>query len=297
MVGASELLCDPATRSAVSACRAITKARAGNFYWGLRLTPEPKRSAMYTIYAWMREADDLVDAHAGADSEKLDAKLAAFEASTVAALRGESRDAAGLWRALSAVAREYPLDPADFHAMLAGQRADLVPQRVATWPDLEAYCERVASTVGRVCVRVWGYRDGSALELATQLGIAFQLTNVLRDVREDALLGRTYLPQEALVTAGLSMDELLAWSQPEACREVLGTLVARARERFEASAPLDGMVDPACRATLRALTGIYRALLERMAGDLSQVCRGRVSLPMHRKVFIALRSHWLGRPA
>ena len=197
LVAGNALLSDPSVRDAVAACREITRHRAANFYWGLRLTPEPKRSAMYSIYAWMREADDLVDGRGSAgpgDSMTIEA----FRAATVEALAGETRSVDPIWRSLSAVAREYPLDPCDFHSMIDGQLADLQPRQLANWCELECYCRQVASTVGSICVRIWGYDDPRAIELAIDRGIAFQLTNILRDVVEDVGLGRVYLPYDEL---------------------------------------------------------------------------------------------------
>ncbi len=293
----SALLSDPSTRHAISACRAVTRARAANFYWGLRLTPEPKRSAMFAVYAWMREVDDLVDERTGGSAGSERARVDAFERTTMEALQGHRCGDAPIWRALAAVAREYPLDASDFRGMIDGQRADLVARPVRSWSELESYCGQVASTVGRVCVRIWGFTDPAAMSLATSRGIAFQLTNILRDVREDAQLGRTYIPSDALEAVGLSLEYLLAWSNPDACHCVLAEVASRARDHYESSAPLEGLIDSDCRATLRALTGIYRALLDRMNDDLSQVVRGRVSIPAHHKLLIALRARWAGHRA
>ena len=188
-VAESALQSDAEIRAAVAVCREITRVRAGNFYWGLRLTPEPRRSAMYTIYAWMRQADDIVDGQtAGSVAGASD--ILAFRNATVEALASRSRSIEPVWRALSEVAREYEFDVSDFHSMIDGQVADLQPRRIENWEELRNYCCQVAGTVGTVCVRVWGYEDPRALVLAVDRGIAFQLTNILRDVVEDVGLGR-----------------------------------------------------------------------------------------------------------
>lgn len=294
MIVESALRDDPDVRAAVAVCREITRARAGNFYWGLRLTPEPRRSAMYTIYAWMREADDIVDGQTsrGAAGEIV---MRAFRTATDEALAGRSRSVEPIWRALSAVAREYPLDASDFHSMIDGQIADLQPRRIADWAQLRTYCCQVASTVGTVCVRVWGYENPQALELAVDRGIAFQLTNIVRDVVEDVGLGRVYLPQEEFDRAGITAEELCAWTKPAQCEQLMRVMIDRAREHFVRSQPLDALIDPSCRPTLWALTEIYRELLERIARDPSQISRKRVSLPTLRKVVIALRARGMGR--
>ena len=302
VIALSSLQSDAQIRAAIAVCREITRTRAGNFYWGLRLTPEPRRSAMYAIYAWMREADDIVDgqvfrAQSGANSSANSgaSDIHAFRSATVDALAGRSLSDKPIWRALSAVAREYPLDATDFHSMIDGQIADLQPRRIADWNELRAYCCQVASTVGTVCVRVWGYEDPLALELAVDRGIAFQLTNVLRDVVEDVGLGRVYLPQEEFDRFGITAEDLCTWSKPAQCEQLMRAMIDRAREHFMRSQPLDAMIDPMCRPTLWALTEIYRELLERIARDPSQISRKRVSLPTLRKVMIALRARGMGR--
>ncbi len=298
---ARALLDDLATREAVGACRAITRSRAANFYWGLRLTPEPKRSAMYAVYAWMRAADDLVDGLEGAGAATGTAGAARaideFRAMTVAALAGKNVDGTSLWLALAAVGRAYPLDIRDFHSMLDGQVADLGPRAIEDWSQLEGYCKQVASTVGRVCIEVWGYSDPRALDLATERGIAFQLTNIIRDLREDISLGRTYVPKSLLDSAGITIDGLCEWRPDGPAARVVGELIERARCRYEASDGLEGMIEPACRPTLWALTQIYRELLERIARDPRAVVQGRVALPVHRKVMIALRARLRGSSA
>lgn len=284
---------DSQERAAVAVCREITRTRAGNFYWGLRLTPEPKRSAMYAIYAWMREADDIVD-DPTADQTSRAARVDAFRDQTCRALAGERCSAAPLWVALSAVARDYPLDASDFHGMLDGQIADVHPRQLGTWQDLRTYCCQVAGTVGSVCVAVWGQRDPRSLRLAVDRGIAFQLTNILRDVVEDIERGRVYIPAEDFERAGISAQDLVRWSNPDACASLLQGTISRAREHFVVSAPLDQMITSSCRPTLWAMTEVYRQLLESIARDPSQVVRGRVSLSTPRKLWIALRARTLG---
>jgi len=288
---AGTLLLTAELRDAVEHCREITRTRAANFYWGLRLTPEPQRSAMYAIYAWMREADDIVDG-ASAESNASHA-IATFRAHTHRALRGEAVEGTSLWRALAAVARVYPLDASDFEAMIDGQIADLRPQRLQTESELRQYCQQVASSVGRVCVRVWGYRSPDALALASERGVAFQMVNVIRDVAEDARMGRVYIPHERLASAGVDVDGLLQWRDPTRCRALLEGMIQTARERFEASAPLDQLIEPSCRPTLRGLTGMYRALLERMAADPARVVRQRVSVPALQKAWVILRARFV----
>ncbi len=290
---ASALTSDPQIRKAVADCRDITRTRAGNFYWGLRLTPEPRRSAMYAIYAWMREADDIADGALSNQEERAE-RVAAFRAATDEALAGRAVDGSSVWQVLAVVAREYALDASDFHSMLDGQLADLQPRRLQDWNELRTYCTQVASTVGCVCVRIWGYDDPAAIALAVDRGIAFQLTNIVRDIVEDVERDRVYIPASEFARVGISAQELCRWSNPEACANLVGGMISLAREHFVRSAPLDRMVTPACRPTLRAMTEIYRQLLERIARDPSRIVRERVALSTLRKVLIGLRARSMG---
>ena len=329
--------------ASASYCRAVVRARAANFYFGLKLTPEPRRSALYAIYAWMRAADDVADgagAVAGAVEQRR-RRLEAFREATRLAVgdglssakvsdRTEeaasvSCDAAGavgaadprLWPAMRRACADYRIDPALLWAMLDGQADDLGPVRMASFADLERYCWRVAGTVGLICVRVWGLDEaeegdlegglegGEAGErgggdgwervkpLAEARGVALQLTNILRDVREDAARGRCYLPSEDLTRHGLSTEAVLRGTGLSDGRaadwgELVRTQAARARGYYEASAGLEDRLDPACRGTSRAMTRVYRRLLELIEADPARVLHERVSLPRREKVSIAL---------
>jgi phytoene synthase len=299
-VAASEA--DP--RRSFDLCRRVTRQQAGNFYYGLRLTPEPKRSALYAIYAWMRAADDIAD-DAEPGASKLD-RLEAFRERSRAALDGDAGpDAESVWPALRATAQRFALDRRELEDLLIGLEEDVrddespsptagpVP-RYATMDELSGYCYHVASVVGIVCLRIWGLRDPDAWpearDLAVHRGRAFQLTNILRDVGSDFAEGRVYLPADHLRDHGLTPRELVAWERPGACRACLAALIERAREEYAASAPLDRMVHPDGAGAMWAMTEIYRTLLERVAADPRAVVRGRVSLPTIRKVLIGARA-------
>ena len=275
---------------AIDECERVTRTRARNFWYGLRLTPEPQRSAMYAIYAWMREADDLADAAGIPDDERV-RRIARFRQDTDAALAGRPSGGRATWRALAWVAANHDLSPRDFHDMLDGQLGDVGVVRCETWDDLRGFCYRVASTVGLVCIRVWGYRDPAAPALAVDRGIAFQLTNILRDYREDFDLGRVYLPAEDFRRMDLTPEALRAWSAPAQCAEFMRAQCDRADQFFRRSAPLDGMVTPSCLPTLWAMTEIYRGILARVqARPHSVVGTRRVRLPAWRKAWIAFRA-------
>ena len=282
---------------AIAECERITRTRARNFWYGLRLTPEPQRSAMYAIYAWMREADDLADAEGIADDERVRG-IAQFRHDTDAALAGRPPGGRPTWRALAWVAAHHDLAPRDFHDMLDGQLGDVGSVRFQTWDDLRGFCYRVASTVGLVCIRVWGFSDPAAPALAVDRGIAFQLTNILRDYREDFDQGRVYLPTEDFRRMDLTPEMLRRWSPAPQCEEFMRAQCDRAAQFYERSAPLDAMVTPTCVPTLWAMTEIYRALLGRIQANPSAVVGARrVRVPSWRKAFIAWRASRRSREA
>jgi phytoene synthase len=253
---------------------------------------------MYAIYAWMREADDLADDLAGASEEarlRGRERVATFRAWTDRALAGELVDQAPTWRALAHVAPRYRLVAKEFHDMLDGQLADLDGAvRCERWEDLRLVCYRVASTVGLVCIRIWGFHDPRAIECAIDRGIAFQLTNILRDVREDLAVGRSYLPMSEYAAHGLSPEELLCWSKPESCERFLRFQMERAEEHYRRSAPLDAMISPECVPTLWAMTEIYHRLLRKIARrPRAVVGGGRVRLSALEKFWIAFQARRL----
>jgi phytoene synthase len=286
---------------AFAACERVVRTEARNFYYGLRLTPEPKRSAMYAIYAWMRAADDIADEVGPSAAERL-RRLERFREETDRALAGHAVDDRPIWIALADIAPRYRLVAKDFHDMLDGQLADIghgdggaddntMRLECARWEDLRLNCYRVASTVGLVCIRIWGYADERAVGHAIDRGIAFQLTNILRDIREDAQRGRVYLPRVELERAGLTVESLLGWRDDARCRAFLDAQIERAFHHYRQSEPLEAMVSPECEPTLWALTRIYRRLLERIASDPRAALVGpRVRVPTWEKLWIAFRA-------
>jgi len=269
-------------------CASVVRQRAGNFYWGLRLLPEPKRSALYALYAWMRRADDIVDD--ASDADVAGSQLEAFAQETQRLLEGGEPQEGPLWASLAWTHKVWPLPPEPFAAMIDGQRADLHRATMETADELRAYCRQVASSVGRLCIEIWGYDDPAAPALAEARGIALQLTNVLRDIGTDAALGRCYIPSRSLAEHGLDLPSLVGWHRPDHCMRLLESWIAEASAQYEYSSPLDAMIDPSCRRTLSAMTGIYHALLERLAEDP----RRCVGVPATRlstltKIRVALR--------
>ena len=284
--------------ASLDACAEITRREARNFYYGLRLLPAAKRRALYAVYAWMRVLDDLADDDAREAAAKT-ADLARFEESTRAVLAGgaaEGRDAreSAVLAGLRAVIAGFPVNRADFEGAIEGQRMDLAPRAYETFDETERYCDRVAATVGRICLDVWGARAGAdagiARELSTRRGIAFQLVNILRDVREDRARGRCYLPADELAASGLDVDALIAWSDDARCARFMHIQVSRAERIFAESAALDGMVSSDAVPTIRAMSAIYRGILRRIARDPRRALAERARLSALEKSWIALRA-------
>ncbi len=298
---------------ALDACERITRIEAANFYYGLRLLPREKRRALYAVYAWMRAIDDVADDE-GRSAHERNEQLTQLEMLTRDAFAGRPH-ASVLSQALAAVARVYPLDLQEFLAAIEGQRMDLAPRVYHDFSELEMYCDRVASTVGRICVSIWGVERGThgatvsatssslqseddassvasaaALALATQRGIAFQLTNILRDIAEDHARGRCYLPADELIAAGLDTAALLEWRDDAACARFMHVQCARAERIFAASAPLEAMLARDSRATSAAMNAIYRAILRKIARDPQRALLVRVRLSRWTKTMIALRA-------
>ncbi len=283
---------------AYAECARVVKARARNFYWGLRLTPQPTRRELYAVYAWMRAVDDIADRPGPTVAERR-AELEEFRAGSSRIFDARSTPApSGLgswWPAIVDVVRRHDLAPAPFMEMIDGQVLDLDWRHCADREQLEHFCRLVASTVGRVCVEVWGH-DGRS-ELAAKVesrGIALQLTNILRDVREDHERRRCYLPADELAAAGLGLEDLLAWEDHERCRRFVLDQVERARAHYAIADDLERHLTPECRATSRAMCEIYRGILEQIAANPERVVRSRVGLGTWRKVVIAWRARRRG---
>ena len=297
-------------RAAYEQCAQVVKRRARNFYYGLRLTPEPRRSAIYSVYAWMRQADDEADAAGSADEKR--ARLARFRSDTERLLAGGDaapREGDFAFEAFAHTIRRFALDPADLRALLDGLDFDLEHEALAarlqpgaapadmcaSRDDLRTYCFRVASTVGLVCIRIWGLAEGAqwdhARPLAIRRGIAFQMTNILRDYAQDYDEGRVYLPAEDFRMHGLTPSDLRHWAKPRACEAMVRDLCSAARAEYLASAPLDRMVDPSCYATLRTMTRIYSGLLDVVEREPARIAgERRIRLQSARKAGIALRA-------
>lgn len=287
--------------AAYADCARITRERARNFYYGLRLTPEPRRSAIYSIYAWMRTADDQADAQSTVPERR--AALARYRDLTDRVIRGERlTNQAPYWTAFAATVAGYPIERSIFHEMLDGLDEDIDHGGYQIEADLSRYCYRVASTVGLVCISIWGTAPGADLELVQRLAVrrgqAFQRTNILRDYAEDfdSEPSRVYLPQEAFAAAGLTPEAVRSWTDPDGCARFVQSQAAIARAEYHASDGLERLIDPTCAPTLWAMTRIYSALLEIIEIDPGRVVRAkRVRLKSAHKASIAIAASWRAR--
>lgn len=314
-------------------CAHITRTQAKNFYWGLRLAPADRRPDLYALYSWMRVADDIADGDSGPttttnatslSTEQRGLSLAQFRRATHALLDATndrvcahelgslSKETsnmivcnARLWPAFVHAATAHKISRNWLDEALDGMAEDLNHRGYADFGDLEQYCYRVASTVGLLCVSIWGLRRGvdvaHAQSLAIARGKAFQLTNILRDIAVDARTHtppRCYVPTNMLCAHGLTHEGLLAWTLATNCQGLVLELVARARLHQRESALLESMIDPACVPVLRAMSGLYWRILDRIeAKPWLAVATPPVRVPTVEKVGVMLRSLALGSRA
>ncbi len=288
---------------AYAACRAIARREAKNFYYAFIALPLERRNAICAVYAFMRQADDLADDEMLTREERrrrLDAWLAEWRG---VCQGGDSSNPAFV-AVRDATARfEIPLYLLD--ELVAGVTMDLddaassgpsaavggAPDTYATFADLYHYCYLVASVVGLVCIRIFGYSDLHAEKLAEETGVAFQLTNILRDVTEDAARNRVYLPLEDLAAHGVSLDALLnrapAAPPTAAERALLKEIAKRAEDYYRSAQALVPLIDRESRPALRVLVSIYHALLQRICRADYDVFSRRASVPITQKLVIA----------
>ncbi len=270
--------------TAYAECEALTRTHARNFYHGLRLLPEHKRRALYAVYAVMRQTDDITDSSASGNDPR--GSLEQWRSMLHAAYLGNTGASLVLPAFHDAVSR-YGVPLSLFDELIDGVAMDLTTQRFETWCDLRHYCYLVAGVVGLVCIHIWGVADVErARSLAIDCGIAFQLTNILRDIREDAMRGRVYVPIEDLRRYGLTDSDLLAPQPKNGLADLIRFEAERAEGLYGACRPLAALIHPDCRPTFLAMSGIYRALLNRIRRDPLEVLHARVTVPPFRKMAI-----------
>ena len=276
------------TAQAYAVCAAITRSQAGNFFWGIRLLPPDKREALCALYALSRRIDDIGDGDLPAP-EKLEA---------LAELRGQvlhldiSDDP--VLQAVADTAERYPVPLGAFVEMVDGVEMDVLGRRYATFSELEGYCRRVAGTVGRLCLGVFGAKpDAQAPHYADSLGIALQQVNILRDIREDLANGRVYLPQDELdaYEVELKLDENGTLHDPDGHLAALVRASAyRARQWYAEGLRLMPLLDRRSAACCGAMAGIYLHLLDQIGNRPEAVFDRRLSLSGWTKAGVAARA-------
>jgi 15-cis-phytoene synthase len=279
---------------AYSVCRHIARSAAKNFYYGFAVLPRPKRNSLSAVYAFMRRCDDITDDNSLSHFDRRN-KLATWLDSVHRALAGYPTDDA-LLLALADTQRRYQIPIGLLDQLAYGTAADVEQEppsaersalapRYRTFEELQQYCYGVASVVGLACIKIFGYRDPAAEALAEKCGLAFQLTNIIRDVKEDVAVGRLYFPEEDLAEFGLSPADFTA---PEVARirPLLAKQADRAREAYLAGEELIPMVNEDSQPALWVLITIYRRLLEKIASRQYDVFTERVGLSVREKLTI-----------
>jgi 15-cis-phytoene synthase len=290
---------------AYSVCRGIARSAAKNFYYGFMVFPQRKRNALAAVYAFMRRCDDIADDAALSLRDRQN-KLTEWLDKVHRAIAGLPTDDPVLM-ALTDAQRSYQIPIGLLDQLAYGTAADLeqgdprensqvsettrpgapslLVARYRTFEDLRQYCYGVASVVGLVCIKIFGYRDPAAEPLAESCGLAFQLTNIIRDVKEDAAMGRVYLPEEDLLQCGLVAGDLAA-PEVSRIRPLLALEADRAREYYRAGEELIPMVNEDSQPGLWVLITIYRSLLEKIAANEFDVFSERIRLSVPAKVSV-----------
>ena len=293
---------DARTAAAYAFCRAIARREAKNFYWAFRVLPRHKSDAMCAVYAFMRRADDLADDESKPVETRraeMSSWLNSWRNSRTPSSQSANEDP--VFRALCPTQRAFGIPDKLLAELVAGPAMDLEPRTsnleqihtYATFDDLYRYCYLVASVVGLVCIRIFGYSDARAEKLAEETGVAFQLTNILRDVKEDVERGRVYLPLDLLDEFGETLDELRSLAAGRAMTEreraMLATLAIRAEKYYLAAGKLTPLLDRDSRAALWVLVTIYHRLLNRIAERRMEVFGERIALSTAEKFGVLLR--------
>ena len=287
-------------QDAYEVCAAITRTEAANFSYGIRLLPAYKRDALSAVYALARRIDDIADGDADGDAAGEPAPPAQ-RAAELDRLRGAINEASKgpppaddpVLVAVGDAASRLPIPMGAFGELIDGAQMDVTGRRYQTFAELETYCRCVAGAVGRLCLGVFGSKpDPAAPRYADALGIALQQANILRDLREDLLNGRVYVPEEDLDRFGVRLRiEGGRLADPDgSLARLIRFSAERARSWFADGERLIPLLDRRSAASARAMAGIYAALLDRIAADPPLVYGGRLSLPVWHKAAIAARA-------
>ncbi len=270
---------------AYEACAQITRDASTNFYYAFLTLPEEKRRAIYATYAFCRLCDDIVDEPDRPQDPA--SELADVRNRLSGAYNGTESGA--IWTALADSQKRFGIGEAHYAAVIEGCEMDLTRSRYQTFDDLVDYCKKVASAVGLVCIEVCGYEDQNAVQHAIDLGIAMQLTNVIRDVAEDVANGRIYLPLEDIERFGYSEQELLDGTVNDNFRRMIQFQVERAKDYFQRGNQLFPLLDRRSRACPQAMAEVYMSILDKIEDADFDVMSSRVRLSKRAKLTLAAR--------
>ena len=310
-VPAQSLPSDSQLAVAYSVCRGITKTAAKNFYYAFLVLPLRKRQALYAVYAFMRRCDDIAD-DTGLTAHERRLNLGKWVEAFHQSQAGNPTDDP-VQLALADAVRRFQIPPVLLDQLAYGtamdieeraveganafsaagnlppaEKPDVAPPLVyyKTFDDLYLYCYRVASVVGLVCIRIFGYRDSTAEALAERCGLAFQLTNIIRDVKEDAAMDRVYIPQEDLTRFDIAPSELRAGKDIDRIRPLLAREADRAREFYRSADELISLINEDSQPALWVLVTIYRRLLEKIAQRGFDVFKEKIQLTTREKLVV-----------
>jgi phytoene synthase len=267
-------------------CQRMARREAGNFYWGFIALPRTQRVSIYALYDFARQIDDATDGPGAADAA---VQLELQRRRLHRALDGDPGHDP-VMQVLARAVRRHRIPATELDELVSGVEMDLSLRRYASWEELRGYCQLVAGVVGRMCVRIFGFESDDALERADSLGAALQLINILRDVREDASMGRVYLPQDELARFGVSEEAVLAGEPDGAWTALVEFEAARARRLYATGIEVCRHIPGPARACVRTMAGIYSGILDRIEAEPELPLRQRVRLSSGEKAGVMVRS-------
>lgn len=270
-------------------CRQVAKEHARNFYYAFRTLPAKKRRAIYAAYAFCRLCDDISDEDLP-PAEK-DRQFAETRRSLAHSRNGTATDP--VFCAVGDASNAFDIPFEYYENVIEGVEMDLTKSRFADFEELKEYCYKVASVVGLICIQVFGYDDAQAKEYAVELGIAMQLTNILRDIKEDAERDRIYLPQDEMARFGYTEQDLMNGVVNDAFRKLMAFQVARARSYYDSSRRLMPLIHSEARACPSVLHATYSGVLERIESSGYNVFEKRIGLSTATKLLLVARL-WAG---
>jgi phytoene synthase len=274
-------------------CRRQARQAASSFYWSFSLLPREQRDSMYALYAFLRHTDDLGDSDRPLPLRRR--QLHEWRSSLQHALAGQRGDT--LWPALADTVSRFSIPGEYLFDTIDGVEMDLDKSRYETFDQLEVYCHKVASVVGLACIHIWGFQGPRAIQAASRCGVAFQLTNILRDLKEDADRGRVYLPLEDLRHFNYGPDELMRGVRDHRFVDLMNWEIERAEHYYEAAYALPELISPPARRTLWAMVTTYRQTLSEIKRREGDVFSRKVRLRPWRKLQIVTRAYLSSKQA